>query len=459
MLQVVKAQLPHVSLHKRGEFIVRFTSSLPGSICYKELDGCEVEGQKLKVLPYEGQKQDTSKYKNKFERKGNDMKPKKKIVKTTTISSDQNTNETYGLSMNFLNSLGIKPPLINKIFVGNLSPQVDKEKLREVFGFAGTVTSVYLITTSTQKAELMKRSAKIEFDHPVEAVQAVSMFHQQELYGRGMVVQMDQHPHMQSLPDGLASLGPGLGPNGEPLKGIRHLVEIQPLKQLMSQELAELKARKSHEMAQTQANLLNANSSSLLGNPLHNIMTPLNVNTMNMNPLNSASSIFGITPAGLSQSQANIQSWQGLLQQHMGGDLATTLAALQTHNVNNKAVSGFAQPILPMGQNRPNTQTSTSNNGTSFDSVLDDRQIKPIEDKERNAMTSSDMLVFNNLPPSVTVQALNNKMREIGEIVFAEITGQGRAIVRFRSNDDADRCVKIFDRSKVDGQTIEVKFF
>ncbi|CAH0758198.1 unnamed protein product [Diatraea saccharalis] len=451
---VVKAQLPHVSTSKNGEFLLRFTSSLPCLICYKELQGAKADGRKLHVTPItDKQNEDKKSEINKRPKKETKITTLKKVITTATFSSDQNANETYGLSMNFLTCLGIKPPLINKVFVGNLVNNIDKEKLREVFGFAGNVTNVYIFRSRSGT----KKSAKIEFDHPVEAVQAISMFHRQELYGRSMVVQMDQQPHTQSLPEGLATIGPGLGPNGEPLNGIRNLVEIQPLKQLLTQELNELKTAKSNELAQVQANLINANSTSLLGNPLHNIMTPLNINTMNMNPLNPAASMIGMNvplnqPVG---GQSNVQSWQGLLQQNMGNDLATTLAALQAHNVSNK--SGFSQ-TLSSGQNNRNSQTSSANNDSY---QMDDRRDrKSLEDnKDRNLMTSSDMLVFNNLPPSVTVQALNNKMREIGEVVFAEITGHGRAIVRFRHNEDADRCVKIFDRSKVDGQTIEVKFF
>lgn len=64
--------------------------------------------------------------------------------------------------------------------------------------------------------------AVVEFDHPVEAVQAISMFHNQVLFDRPMTVRMDRANETFKLPEGLKSIGMGLGPNGEPLKNVAH---------------------------------------------------------------------------------------------------------------------------------------------------------------------------------------------------------------------------------------------
>lgn len=64
--------------------------------------------------------------------------------------------------------------------------------------------------------------AVVEYDHPVEAVQAISMFHNQVLNDRTMTVRMDRANESFKLPDGLKSIGMGLGPNGEPLKNVAH---------------------------------------------------------------------------------------------------------------------------------------------------------------------------------------------------------------------------------------------
>ncbi|KAI5643911.1 RNA recognition motif domain-containing protein [Phthorimaea operculella] len=69
---------------------------------------------------------------------------------------------------------------------------------------------------------------------------------------------------------------------------------------------------------------------------------------------------------------------------------------------------------------------------------------------------SSTMLLFKNLPPSVSSDALASKMREVGETMFSELTGEGKAVVRFRHTKDAERCLRLFHHSKVDGKVISV---
>lgn len=90
---------------------------------------------------------------------------------------------TYGLSSQFLESLGIRGPLNHRIFVANLDYKVGEKKLEEIFRLAGKVLRVKLYTDSQG---VSKGHGTVEFDHPVEAVQAISMFHDQKLFGRPM---------------------------------------------------------------------------------------------------------------------------------------------------------------------------------------------------------------------------------------------------------------------------------
>lgn len=73
--------------------------------------------------------------------------------------------------------------------------------------------------------------AVIDYDHPVESVQAISMFHDQKIYDRPITVRMDRIEASNMplrLPEGLQSIGMGLGPNGEPLKNIgQYLQSLQ----------------------------------------------------------------------------------------------------------------------------------------------------------------------------------------------------------------------------------------
>ena len=75
---------------------------------------------------------------------------------------------TYGLSVGFLESLGVEGPLNSRLFVANLSYDVDEKKMREVFRLAGRVMNVQL---NKDKEGKSRGHGIIEFTHPVEAVQ------------------------------------------------------------------------------------------------------------------------------------------------------------------------------------------------------------------------------------------------------------------------------------------------
>ena len=98
---------------------------------------------------------------------------------------------TYGLSPQFLESLNISGPLHNRIFVANLDYKVDERKLKEVFRLAGKVLGVEL---SRDKEGKSRGFATVVYDHPVESVQAISMFNNQQLLGRKMTVRFDKVP-------------------------------------------------------------------------------------------------------------------------------------------------------------------------------------------------------------------------------------------------------------------------
>merc|ERR1719367_1106559 len=135
-------------------------------------------------------------------------------------------NQTYGLSPQFLDSLGIDGPLHNRLFVANLAYSVDEKKLREVFRLAGRVVTAELNRDKDGKS---RGHAVIEYDHPVEAVQAISMFNNQSLYDRKITVRFDKQPGPtpeelsqlpSRLPEGLAGIGMGLGSGGNPLTDV-----------------------------------------------------------------------------------------------------------------------------------------------------------------------------------------------------------------------------------------------
>lgn len=99
---------------------------------------------------------------------------------------------------------------------------MDAKKLKQVFKLAGRIVSVDL---SLDKDGNSRGFAVVEYDHPVEAVQAISMFDRQTLFERRMTVRLDRIPdkgESLKLPEGLKGIGIGLGTNGEPLKNVAY---------------------------------------------------------------------------------------------------------------------------------------------------------------------------------------------------------------------------------------------
>lgn len=128
-----------------------------------------------------------------------------------------------GLTPQICSQYNIDPDHItNQVFVANLDYKVTTRKLREIFKMAGNVTSTEL---KEDKDGNSRGMGVVKFDHPMEAVQAISMFHNQVLYDRVLTVKMDKHgdssfssPSLPSkLPSGLKSIGMGLGQGGQPI--------------------------------------------------------------------------------------------------------------------------------------------------------------------------------------------------------------------------------------------------
>lgn len=80
---------------------------------------------------------------------------------------------------------------------------MDEKKLLEVFKLAGKVLHVELGKDKDGKS---RGFGVVEYDHPVESVQAISMLHNQQLYDRRMTVRLDRanEPDMPpKLPEGI----------------------------------------------------------------------------------------------------------------------------------------------------------------------------------------------------------------------------------------------------------------
>lgn len=168
--------------------------------------------------------------------------------------------------------------------------KVDAKKLKQVFKLAGKVVS---LEVSLDKDGNSRGFGVVEFDHPVEAVQAISMFDRQTLFDRRMTVRLDRVPEKSEgikLPEGLKGIGIGLGPNGEPLKNVKF--NLPNVQNNPSQNVAATNALNSIN----NLNTLNSISNSL--SQLQNQPVPAPVaappNSL-LGPVPNANSLSGLT--------------------------------------------------------------------------------------------------------------------------------------------------------------------
>lgn len=117
--------------------------------------------------------------------------------------------------------IGIHEVLSSFVYYFQLDYKVDEKKLREVFRLAGKVENVEIALDKDGKS---RGFGTVEFDHPVEAVQSISMLNNQNLFERRITVRMDRVADRLDgpvrLPEGLKSIGMGLGANGAPLQDV-----------------------------------------------------------------------------------------------------------------------------------------------------------------------------------------------------------------------------------------------
>ena len=76
----------------------------------------------------------------------------------------------------------------SKLYVGNLSYNVSEDQLRELFGQAGEIKEVVLIMDRDTRQP--KGFGFVEMINQEDAEKAIRMFHEQELDGRRLTVNM-----------------------------------------------------------------------------------------------------------------------------------------------------------------------------------------------------------------------------------------------------------------------------
>jgi len=386
-------------------------------------------------------------------------------------------NNTFGLSPDFLQSLNIKGPLNNRIFVANLDYNVGEKKLEEIFRLAGKALRVRLYK---DHKDVSKGYATVEFEHAVEAVQAISMFHDQNLYGRPMSIRMDKYETEEmpevlpsKLPAGLESIGKGLGVNGQPLnvgKSLWNAANQQQnnVQSLASQTNSPLPVAQPAQLApQQQVSSYNTSynlsglSSSLAANQL--------AQTQNVMALNS-----NLSNPQMNQALANTCLPAGLGSLGLGNLSAPTLNSLNSQNLTQLA--NTAQDVLSrtaaLGNSSMNPSLSSLASSNNLYQNFQERDYQV--DKYRNGLGQSTMsnpmsntistgatekVIVRNLPQSFNFQELKRKFQTLGDIYHFDNKGRGTVLFCYRNPQDATNAVRLLHGSSFDGKQLDVGLY
>ncbi|XP_077285303.1 heterogeneous nuclear ribonucleoprotein rumpelstiltskin [Arctopsyche grandis] len=449
----------------RGCGIVEFTNPESVKNAMEVMHRFSIQGRKLVIKEDFGDERDkfghVVKSGNKDNSERNDrMKRTERSREIINFESDDQF-DTFGLSIHFLDSIGVRGPLINKVFIANLDYKVDKNKLKEVFKMAGKVRNIDL---STDKDGNSRGFAVIEFDHPVEAVQAISMFDKQFLFDRKLTVRMDRATTDKvdlRLPDGLKGIGNGLGPNGEPLRDVARSLPQNAINNNIG----------------IGSGIIGALPTSTLS--LNNMNNPVLANAaIAAGPLagNLGLQALGFNNLGSLQNQLIQQASSELA---LGGNsgLGNSNMGIPGGLVGNGNMSAFARPSAISSSNFPQSNMG-SNNRSQVPSVFGSQQSMDMgtgssrnlnmfgnNHREPNMMQSSgqnktmDTVHISNLPTTTTWQLLRDKFADAGEIKYAEKTGKETALIKFQSEWGANSAIKLFDRTRIDGRTINVCYY
>ncbi|XP_028135169.1 heterogeneous nuclear ribonucleoprotein M [Diabrotica virgifera virgifera] len=372
-------------------------------------------------------------------------------------NNDGNWGNTYGLSPQFLESLKIDPPLVNRVFIANLEYNVDEKKLRDAFKLAGRIVNIDL---PLDKDGRIRGFAVIEYDHPVEAVQAISMFNHQSFFDRTLAVRMDRANDNIKLPEGLRSIGMGLGPNGEPLKCVAHNLNNQSnsstnglLGAVPNNTLQQLSSLTGLSALNA---LQSANLGSLLGNNLgSNDLSSLVSNSLggggggNPQPFgNNSSSNYNSQTSNYNSQSSNLGS--GNSYHRGGGD------DYQSGGGNSFGGGGNYGNGNNDGYNSSNSLSGRGFQNSGNISTYTSDRLSFVDNTNK---TFSKKVLISNLPSTLSYNLLNEKCQEFGDVQGFETKGQGSVLLTYASDWQAEKAIKNLDKARIDGRMIDARLY
>ncbi|XP_071546823.1 myelin expression factor 2 isoform X2 [Panulirus ornatus] len=375
-----------------------------------------------------------------------------------------NTNKfgnTYGLSTVFLESLGINGPLVSKVFVANLDYKVDEKMLKDVFKIAGKVSTVEISKDQDGKS---RGFGVVEFDHPVEAVQAISMFHNQTYYDRKMSVRMDRVTEKQEsstakLPPGLKSVGMGLGVGGSALTDVASLPNAVATGVTQMPAVGALASGMGNMGGQNMGMMGMGGTAGMgtgmgnMGTGMGNMGTGMGSMGAGMGNMGAGMGTMGAGMGNMGTGMSSMGNGMGSMMGGMGGSGMGT-----SSNMVSSLAGGVGSGIGGGGTGLMSSSMTRGNLGSSGGYGLSRDYNHGSGTSLSNSNYSGgyrNIIQLSNLPLDYTWQSLRDLCREFGDIRFAEIRSKGTGTVRFQTEADARRAVEMLDRQRLDGRILD----
>ncbi|CAB4059443.1 unnamed protein product [Lepeophtheirus salmonis] len=332
----------------------------------------------------------------------------------------------------------------NTVFVANLSYEVDEKKLKEVFRLAGKIVMIELNRDKTGKS---RGFAVLEYSHPVESVQAISMFNNQVLFERRMTVRFDnQTPYEDMdelparLPEGLEGVGMGLGSNGDPLTDQHGWHRRNRLNNGMDMALA---VSNMATLARTMG--LNLGNLGMGGSSAGPAPTGGSVPMSN----GGSSGSMGMGSGGMNQN--NMNPGMG-----MGGSSSMGMSGGSSSGINSGISMGGYSTGPTSSSNYPPSSAGVQSGGNMPDvsSAMGRQGVQ-----QPQSRGGSDSIIIRNLPVDCNWQSLRDGFAHCGEIKYAEMKERTTGLIRFTSERDADRAVSMMDKQVIGNRTIDVRLY
>jgi len=409
----------------------------------------------------------------------------------------------YGLSPQFLESLGIDPSeeLHCRVFIKNLDYGLDENKLRNVFQVAGRVVYVKLLRDHQDGKS--SGLALVEYTHPVEAVQAISMLDGQMLFDRKLLVHLDRSLRDECyvyspdrLPEGLKSVGMGLGPNGMPLMDVEHNLPKMFQQSSSVSPVGALGSIPPPQNPAFNATALDALGKSIIANQqtstnavtaalgvlqaVPGFSTALNnlaaTNMLNANNINLAAPQIPVQPQISLQPQISMQPQipvqtqpqipvQTQLQVQPSVNMDTNVSsAVSLSNLfqsiqgplscQNSSEKLKQEAMLQASQAHILNQAGSFNQGdrsSAFNSI-------GLANYSQTSPTLADTVVVRNLPDETSSQILKDGFNQCGDIKYCEIKAPGTGVIRFDGAKAAQIAIARMNNVDIAGKNLIVEY-